>query len=143
MSLPGVIPASRVDIFRFYDSYGVHEATIHRGTVLKLCRIYPVLQRNEAYEFAFGMSQCCTTVLSPSSEYFRIWIDINFSIAANASQRQGIFHVNNSLARFTLGKGRSCDRASRLPFWSANKTCCTGCENHTPTPLQCCKGQVA
>lgn len=143
MSLPGVIPASQVNIFRFYDTHGVHEATIYRGTVLRLCRIYPVIQRNEAYEFAFRMSQGCTTVLSPSSEYFRIWIDINFAIAANVSQRQGIVHINSSLSSLTLGKVRSCDRASKPQFWLADKICCTECGNHIPIPFECCEGQVA
>ncbi|MEM0981981.1 MAG: hypothetical protein AAGH78_17130 [Cyanobacteria bacterium P01_H01_bin.58] len=122
MSLPGIIPASQLDIFRFYDSHGIHQAAIHQGTVLKLFRVYPVIRRNEAYTFASKLSQHCLTILSPNSEYFRIWVDINFSSVSNLSEHYSAFQVSGSLVGLNSDKVRAGDRHSTLQPTSSQQS---------------------
>ncbi|MEO1093445.1 MAG: hypothetical protein AAFX01_00920 [Cyanobacteria bacterium J06638_28] len=122
MSLPGIIPASQLDIFRFYDSHGIHQAAIHQGTVLKLFRVYPVIRRNEAYRFASKLSQQCLTILSPNSEYFRIWVDINFSSVSNLSEHYSAFQAIGSSVGLTSGKVRTGDRRRTLPLISSQQS---------------------
>ena len=76
MGVPRIIPASQLNIFKFYRDNAVHEAVFHKGTILKLAYALPIDAREQAYKCALRLSQNYTTVLSPCGSLYRVWVDV-------------------------------------------------------------------
>lgn len=76
MSLPRIAPVSKLGVFKFYDNYAIHEAVLHEGTILKLAMVFQAEQREEAFRFAFQLSQKYVTLISPCAALYRVWVDI-------------------------------------------------------------------
>lgn len=76
MSIPRVVPSSQLAIFKFYDNYEIHEAILYGNTIMRLAKVLPAENRDEAYQFACKLSQQYTTLLSPCPNIYRIWVDI-------------------------------------------------------------------
>lgn len=75
MSLPCIVPASRLDIFKFYQDEAIYEAIIYKNTILKLAKVVPIQKSDDAYQFAYQLSQEYTTLISPCSLVYRVWVD--------------------------------------------------------------------
>ena len=76
MTIPHLVPASKIKIFKLYNDGHVHEAIRYNQVVMKLAKIFLLEQREEAYQFAHSLSQNYATVLSPASDVYRVWVDI-------------------------------------------------------------------
>ena len=75
MGLPRITPTSGLSIFKFYKNRAIYEAIFYEGNVLKLAKIFHAEHREEAYRFAYKLSQEYITVISPCSTLYRIWVD--------------------------------------------------------------------
>lgn len=76
MSIPSLAPASQLGVFKFYGDRQVHEAIMHNQVIMKLAKVMPAEERDEAYQFAHSLSQRYPTVLSPANDVYRVWVDI-------------------------------------------------------------------
>lgn len=76
MSIPHLAPASQLKIFKFYDNHRIHEAIMYDQVIMKLAKVFPAERRDEAYQFAMYLSQRYSTVLSPATDVYRVWVDI-------------------------------------------------------------------
>lgn len=76
MPIPRLVPASEINIFKFYEDGRVHEVIMHDGVIMKLAKAFLIEQSKEAYQFAHSLSQNYSTVLSPASDIYRVWVDI-------------------------------------------------------------------
>ncbi|NEQ47239.1 MAG: hypothetical protein F6K00_28350 [Leptolyngbya sp. SIOISBB] len=43
---------------------------------MRLAKVFPAERRDEAYQFAMSLSQGYSTVLSPATDVYRVWVDI-------------------------------------------------------------------
>lgn len=76
MSIPSLAPASQLGTFKFYSNCQIHEAIMHDNVIMKLAKVLPSDQRDEAYHIAHALSQCYSTVLSPATDVYRVWVDV-------------------------------------------------------------------
>lgn len=76
MSLPRVVPASRLNIFNFYEDRAIYEGILYEKTILKLAKVFPINKSEEAHRFACELSQDYTTLISPCSLLYRVWVDV-------------------------------------------------------------------
>ncbi len=76
MAVPHILPESQVGIFKFYDKNAIHEAVIVNGKIMRLTGIFSAIQKREAFNFAYGLSQKYFTPMTPGADRCRVWVDV-------------------------------------------------------------------
>lgn len=76
MGVPHVIPNSKLKTFKFYATNAIHEAIFYEGTILRSVKNFSLEEREEAFQFACNLSQEYTTLLSPCTDLYRVWVDV-------------------------------------------------------------------
>ncbi|NER80425.1 MAG: hypothetical protein F6K42_12780 [Leptolyngbya sp. SIO1D8] len=91
MAIPRVVPASKLNTFKFYESHAIYEGIFYAGTILKLAKTFPLSKREKVYQFACKLSREYMTLISPSSTSYRVWVDIRHPIDVHPS-----LHLNKT-----------------------------------------------
>lgn len=76
MGLPRIVPSSKLNIFKFYKDYAIHEAVTYDKTIFKLATIVPIDKSEDAYKLACELGQKYPVLISPSSALYRVWVSI-------------------------------------------------------------------
>lgn len=78
MSIPALVPASQLDVFKIYDGSEICEAVLYNHTIMKRLKVLPIDYKREAYRFACSVGQRHSTLLSLDAEACKVWVDVRY-----------------------------------------------------------------